>query len=74
MNVNTVTLRGGLAVRVVGFINEFDNTIAKLARMFNISEPDALTLYIRSANYIINEKKAEIDELNHRLSVIAARA
>ena len=74
MNVNTVTLCGGLAVRVVGLISEFDNTIAQLARMFKISEPDALTLFIRSANYIIDEKQAEIDELKHRLNVIAARA
>ena len=74
MNVSTVPLQGGLAMRVVGFVNEWGYSIAQLAARMSISEPDAMTLYIRSANYIIGERESELAELNHRLNVIAARA
>ena len=74
MNVSTVPLQGGLAMRVVGFVNEWGYSIAQLAARMSISESDAMTLYIRSARYIINEHENELAELNHRLNVITARA
>ena len=73
MNVNTVTLHGGLATRVVGFVNEFGMSITKLACTLGVSESEAQTLYVRSANYVIKEREDELNELHHRLDIIAAR-
>lgn len=72
MNVDNVPLRGGLATRVVGFVNEFGMSIAKLASTLGISEPEAQKLYIRAAQYIIEQRTEEINELVNRMHIVAA--
>lgn len=72
MNVDNVPLRGGLATRVVGFVGEFNMSFSKLAEILGISEPEAQKLYIRAAQYIIEQRTAEIDELVSRMNIIAA--
>ena len=72
MNVSTVPLQGGLAMRVVGFVNEFGMSIAQLASRLNISECEAQTLYIRSARYVIKQREDELNELVSRMEIIAA--
>lgn len=74
MNVNTVSLCGGFANRVVGFVDVWDYTFTQLASLFGITEDEAQTLYVRSAKHVRNNLQGRIDEINRHLEIIAARA